>query len=30
MQITNPEARAMAEVVVKEKLKTKFKLGGEL
>lgn len=30
MQITNPEARAIAEVVVKEKLKTKFQLGGEL
>jgi Fe-S cluster assembly protein SufD len=30
MQITNPEARAIAEVVVKEKLKAKFKLGGEL
>ena len=30
MQISNPEARKIAEVVVKEKLKTKFKLGGEL
>ena len=30
LQISNLEARAMAEEVVKEKLKTKFKLGGEL